>query len=157
MFADIGYEETETKGLGWISGKVSKINTVNVTEKFTIEKYSHVMHIVSNVEGIFNKKCSILDTMLAGFPAGTVSGAPKIRAMEIIDELEKSKRKMYAGAIGYFSADRSFDTCIALRTALIKNNKFYIQSGAGIVADSVPEKEYKETVNKARALISSLT
>ncbi len=138
-------------------GKVSKINTVNVTEKFTIEKYSHVMHIVSNVEGIFNKKYSILDTMLAGFPAGTVSGAPKIRAMEIIDELEKSKRKMYAGAIGYFSADRSFDTCIALRTALIKNNKFYIQSGAGIVADSVPEKEYKETVNKARALISSLT
>jgi len=138
-------------------GKVSKINTVNVTEKFTIEKYSHVMHIVSNVEGIFNKKCSILDTMLAGFPAGTVSGAPKIRAMEIIDELEKSKRKMYAGAIGYFSADRSFDTCIALRTALIKNNKFYIQSGAGIVADSVPEKEYKETINKARALISSLT
>jgi len=138
-------------------GKVSKINTVKVTEKFTIEKYSHVMHIVSNVEGIFNKKHSILDTMLAGFPAGTVSGAPKIRAMEIIDELEKSKRKMYAGAIGYFSANKSFDTCIALRTALIKNNKFYIQSGAGIVADSIPEKEYQETVNKAKALINSLT
>jgi len=137
-------------------GKVSEINTVKVTERFKIEKYSHVMHIVSNVEGKFNKKHSILDTMFAGFPAGTVSGAPKIRAMEIIDELEKSKRKMYAGAIGYFSANRDFDTCIALRTALIKNNKFYIQSGAGIVADSIPEKEYLETVNKAKALITSL-
>ena len=138
-------------------GKVSKINTVKVTEQFRIEKYSHVMHIVSNVEGQFDNKNSLLDTMLAGFPAGTVTGAPKIRAMEIIDELEKSKRKMYAGSIGYFSANKNFDTCIALRTALIKNNKFYIQSGAGIVADSVPEKEYLETVNKAKALISSLT
>ena len=138
------------------AGKVSKINSVKVTEKFSIEKYSHVMHIVSNVEGNFDEKKSLLDTMLAGFPAGTVTGAPKIRAMEIIDELEKSKRKMYAGSIGYFSANKSFDTCIALRTALIKNNKFYIQSGAGIVADSVPEKEYLETINKAKALISSL-
>ena len=137
-------------------GKVSKINTVKVTEKFKIEKYSHVMHIVSNVEGEFDKKHSLLDTMLAGFPAGTVSGAPKIRAMEIIDELESSKRKMYAGSIGYFSANKNFDTCIALRTALIKNNKLYIQAGAGIVSDSVPEKEYLETVNKAKALISSL-
>ena len=137
-------------------GKVSKINSVKVTEKFRIEKYSHVMHIVSNVEGNFDKKQSLLDTMLAGFPAGTVTGAPKIRAMEIIDELEKSKRKMYAGSIGYFSANKNFDTCIALRTALIKNNKFYIQSGAGIVADSIPEKEYLETVNKAKALINSL-
>jgi len=137
-------------------GKVSKINTVKVTERFKIEKYSHVMHIVSNVEGDFDKKHSLLDTMLAGFPAGTVTGAPKIRAMEIIDELEKSKRKMYAGSIGYFSANKNFDTCIALRTALIKNNKFYIQSGAGIVADSIPEKEYSETVNKAKALINSL-
>jgi len=137
-------------------GKVSKIKTVKVTEKFKIEKYSHVMHIVSNVEGNFNKKYSLLDTMLAGFPAGTVTGAPKIRAMQIIDELEKSKRKMYAGSIGYFSANKNFDTCIALRTALIKNNRFYIQSGAGIVADSVPEKEYLETVNKAKALINSL-
>ena len=137
-------------------GKVAKINSVKVTEKFKIEKYSHVMHIVSNVEGEFNKNHSLLDTMLAGFPAGTVTGAPKIRAMEIIDELEKSKRKMYAGAIGYFSPNKNFDTCIALRTALIKKNKFYIQSGAGIVADSVPEKEYLETVNKAKALISSL-
>jgi len=137
-------------------GKVSKINSVKVTEKFKIEKYSHVMHIVSNVEGSFNKKQSLLDTMLAGFPAGTVTGAPKIRAMEIIDELEKSKRKMYAGSIGYFSANKNFDTCIALRTALIKNKKFYIQSGAGIVADSIPEKEYLETINKAKALINSL-
>ena len=137
-------------------GKVSKINSVKVTEKFKIEKYSHVMHIVSNVEGNFDNKNGLIDTMLAGFPAGTVSGAPKIRAMEIIDELEKSKRKMYAGSIGYFSANKNFDTCIALRTALIKNNKFYIQSGAGIVADSVPEKEYLETVNKAKALINSL-
>ena len=114
------------------------------------------MHIVSNVQGNFNEKLSLLDTMLAGFPAGTVSGAPKIRAMQIIDELEKSKRKMYAGAIGYFSANKNFDTCIALRTALVKDKKFYIQSGAGIVADSVPEKEYLETVNKAKALINSL-
>jgi len=138
-------------------GKISKINSVKVTEKFKVEKYSHVMHIVSNVEGRFNNKYSLLDTMLAGFPAGTVTGAPKIRAMEIIDELEKSKRKMYAGAIGYFSANKMFDTCIALRTALIKNNKFYIQSGAGIVADSIPEREYLETVNKAKALIKSLS
>jgi len=137
-------------------GKVSKINSVKVTEQFKIEKYSHVMHIVSNVEGKFDKKQSLLNTMLSGFPAGTVTGAPKIRAMEIIDELEKSKRKMYAGSIGYFSANKNFDTCIALRTALIKNKKFYIQSGAGIVADSVPEKEYLETVNKAKALINSL-
>ena len=137
-------------------GKVSKINSVKVTEEFKIEKYSHVMHIVSNVEGKFNKKFSQLDTMFSGFPAGTVTGAPKIRAMEIIDELEKSKRKMYAGSIGYFTANKSFDTCIALRTALIKDNKFYIQSGAGIVADSVPEKEYMETINKAKALINSL-
>ncbi len=137
-------------------GKVSKINTVKVTEKFKVEKYSHVMHIVSNIKGVFEKKYSLLDTMLAGFPAGTVSGAPKIRAMEIIDELEKSKRKMYAGAIGYFSANHEFDTCIALRTALIKNNKFYIQSGAGVVADSIPEKEYLETVNKAKALLAAL-
>ncbi len=137
-------------------GKVSKINSVKVTEQFKIEKYSHVMHIVSNVEGDFDNSKSLLDTMLAGFPAGTVTGAPKIRAMEIIDELEKSKRKMYAGSIGYFSANSNFDTCIALRTALIKDKKFYIQSGAGIVADSVPEKEYLETVNKAKALISAL-
>ena len=137
-------------------GKVSRIYTVTVTEKFKIEKYSHVMHIVSNVEGTFNKKNSKINTLLSGFPAGTVSGAPKIRAMEIIDELETSKRKVYAGGIGYFSANGEFDTCIALRTALVKNNKFYVQAGAGIVADSKPQKEYVETINKAKALLSSL-
>jgi len=136
-------------------GKISKVNSVKVTENFKIEKYSHVMHIVSNVEGTFNKKNSKIDTLLSGFPAGTVSGAPKIRAMEIIDELENTKRKIYAGGIGYFSSNGDFDTCIALRTALVKKNKFYIQAGAGIVADSVPEKEYQETVNKAKALINA--
>ena len=137
-------------------GKVSKVNSVKVTEKFNIEKYSHVMHIVSNVTGNFNNKYSKFKSLLAGFPAGTVSGAPKIRAMEIIDELESSKRKIYAGGIGYFSANGEFDTCIALRTALVKNNKFYVQAGAGIVADSKPLKEYEETVNKAKALLNSL-
>jgi len=138
------------------AGKVSKINTVKVTESFTIEKYSHVMHIVSNVVGIYNKQYSKFKSLLAGFPAGTVSGAPKIRAMEIIDELESSKRKVYAGGIGYFSANGEFDTCIALRTAVAKNNKFYIQAGAGIVADSKPIKEFEETVNKAKALLNAL-
>jgi len=138
------------------AGKVSKINTVKVTESFTIEKYSHVMHIVSNVVGTYNKKYSKFKSLLAGFPAGTVSGAPKIRAMEIIDELESSKRKVYAGGIGYFSANGEFDTCIALRTAVAKNNKFYVQAGAGIVADSKPIKEFEETVNKAKALLNAL-
>ena len=137
-------------------GKVSKINTVKVTEKFKVEKYSHVMHIVSNVIGKFNNKFSLFETLLSGFPAGTVSGAPKIRAMEIIDELEKNKRKLYAGGIGYFTPNNEFDTCIALRTALIKNNKFYVQAGAGIVADSKPEKEYAETINKAKALMKAV-
>ena len=137
-------------------GKVSKINTVKVTEKFNIEKYSHVMHIVSNVVGVFNRKFSKFKSLLSGFPAGTVSGAPKIRAMEIIDELESSSRKVYAGGIGYFSANGEFDTCIALRTALVKNNKFYVQAGAGVVADSKPVKEYEETKNKAKALLSSI-
>ena len=138
------------------AGKVSKINTVKVTESFVIERYSHVMHIVSNVIGKYNNKFSKFKSLLAGFPAGTVSGAPKIRAMEIIDELENSKRKVYAGGIGYFSANGEFDTCIALRTAIAKNNKFYVQAGAGIVADSVPKKEYEETINKAKALINAL-
>tara|TARA_B100000886_G_scaffold340063_1_gene307743 strand:- start:12 stop:1469 length:1458 start_codon:yes stop_codon:yes gene_type:complete len=137
-------------------GKVSKIDTVKVTEKFKVEKYSHVMHIVSNVVGKFNNQSSIFETLLSGFPAGTVSGAPKIRAMEIIDELEKNKRKLYAGGIGYFTPNNEFDTCIALRTALIKNNKFYVQAGAGIVADSKPDKEYAETVNKAKALMKAV-
>ena len=138
------------------AGKVSKINTVKVTESFIIEKYSHVMHIVSNVIGEYDKKFSKFKSLLAGFPAGTVSGAPKIRAMEIIDELETTKRKVYAGGIGYFSANGEFDTCIALRTAVAKKDKFYVQAGAGIVADSKPLKEYEETVNKAKALINAL-
>ena len=138
------------------AGKVSKINSVKVTESFIIEKYSHVMHIVSNVIGEYNKKFSKFKSLLAGFPAGTVSGAPKIRAMEIIDELETTRRKVYAGGIGYFSANGEFDTCIALRTAVVKNKKFYVQAGAGIVADSKPIKEYEETVNKAKALINAL-
>ena len=137
-------------------GKVSRVNTVQVNEKFKVEKYSHVMHIVSNVVGKFNNQYSIFETLLSGFPAGTVSGAPKIRAMEIIDELEKNKRKLYAGGIGYFTPNNEFDTCIALRTALIKNNKFYVQAGAGIVADSKAEKEYIETVNKAKALMKAV-
>ena len=138
------------------AGKVSKINSVKVTESFIIERYSHVMHIVSNVIGEYNKKFSKFKSLLAGFPAGTVSGAPKIRAMEIIDELETTKRKVYAGGIGYFSANGEFDTCIALRTAVAKNKRFYVQAGAGIVADSKPINEYEETVNKAKALINAL-
>jgi len=138
------------------AGKVSKINTVKVTESFIIERYSHVMHIVSNVIGEYNNKFSKFKSLLAGFPAGTVSGAPKIRAMEIIDELETTKRKVYAGGIGYFSANGEFDTCIALRTAVAKKDRFYVQAGAGIVADSKPLKEYEETVNKAKALINAL-
>jgi len=137
-------------------GKVVKVNSVKITERFKVEKYSHVMHIVSNVIGKFNNKFSLFETLLSGFPAGTVSGAPKIRAMEIIDELEKNKRKLYAGGIGYFTPNNEFDTCIALRTALIKNKKFYVQAGAGVVADSKPDKEYAETVNKAKALMRAV-
>ena len=137
-------------------GKVSKVNSVKVTEKFKVERYSHVMHIVSNVIGKFNKKLSLFETLLAGFPAGTVSGAPKIKAMEIIDKLENNKRKLYAGGIGYFTPNGEFDTCIALRTALIKGDKIYVQAGAGIVADSNPQKEYDETVNKAKALMRAV-
>ena len=138
-------------------GKVSKTDTVKVTEKFKVEKYSHVMHIVSNVVGKQKRDLSIFNTFLSGFPAGTVSGAPKIRAMEIIDELENSKRKLYAGGIGYFTSKQDFDTCIALRTALIKDRKIYVQSGAGIVADSNPNSEYEETVNKAKALLKAIS
>ena len=136
-------------------GRASEDGTVKINEKFKIEKYSHVMHIVSNVCGKFKKGMSLLDGLLCGFPAGTVSGAPKIRAMEIIDELESKRRKLYAGGVGYFSANGDMDTCIALRTALVKNKKIYVQAGAGIVADSIPEKEYQETLNKAKALLEA--
>jgi anthranilate synthase component 1 len=136
-------------------GRAAEDGSVKVDEKFKIEKYSHVMHIVSNVFGKFKNSMSVLDGLLCGFPAGTVSGAPKIRAMEIIDELENKKRKLYAGGVGYFSGNGDMDTCIALRTALVKNKKIYVQAGAGIVADSVPIKEYYETVNKAKALLEA--
>jgi anthranilate synthase component I len=133
-------------------GRVAEIGTVKVTDKFILEFYSQVMHIVSNVEGRLDRKYDVIDALVAGFPAGTVSGAPKVRAMQIIDELEKHKRGVYAGCVGYFSADGEMDTCIVLRTAIVKDGKMYVQAGAGVVADSVPENEHQECVNKAKAL-----
>ena len=137
-------------------GRVSKTGSVSVTEKFTVEYYSHVMHIVSNVIGIIKKEYDALSALVAGFPAGTVSGAPKIRAMEIIDELETEKRGIYAGCIGYFGADGDMDTCIALRTAVVKDGTVYVQAGGGVVADSDPELEYEESRNKAQAIIRAV-
>jgi anthranilate synthase component I len=134
-------------------GRVAEIGTMRVTEKMVVEYYSHVMHIVSNVEGRIRPDADALDALIAGFPAGTVSGAPKVRAMQIIDELEPERRGFYAGAVGYFGADGGMDTCIALRTALVKDGKMYVQAGGGVVADSDPETEYQESGNKARALI----
>jgi anthranilate synthase component I len=133
-------------------GRVAVIGTVAVTDQFFIERYSQVMHIVSNVEGRLDPRRDGLDALTAGFPAGTVSGAPKVRAMEIIDELEKEKRGLYAGCVGYFSAAGDMDTCIVLRTALVKDGRMYVQAGAGIVADSDPDSEQQECVNKAKAL-----
>jgi len=133
-------------------GRVARIGTVKVTDQFFVERYSHVMHIVSNVEGRLSPDHDALDALAAGFPAGTVSGAPKVRAMQIIDELEKEKRGLYAGCVGYFSAAGAMDTCIVLRTALVKDGKMYVQAGAGIVADSNPDLEQQECVNKAKAL-----
>ena len=133
-------------------GRVAEIGTVKVTDQFFIERYSQVMHIVSNVEGRLGRDHDALDALVAGFPAGTVSGAPKVRAMEIIDELEKEKRGLYAGCVGYFSAGGEMDSCIVLRTALIKDGVIYVQAGAGIVADSNPASEQQECVNKAKAL-----
>ncbi len=133
-------------------GRVAEIGSVAVTDQFFIERYSHVMHIVSNVEGRLRKDSDTIEALAAGFPAGTVSGAPKVRAMQIIDELEKEKRSLYAGCVGYFSAGEEMDTCIVLRTALIKNGTMYVQAGAGIVADSDPDFEQQECINKAKAL-----
>ncbi|MGE0718599.1 MAG: anthranilate synthase component I [Alphaproteobacteria bacterium] len=133
-------------------GRVSRVGTVKVTEQFAVEYYSHVMHIVSNVEGTISPDYDALSALVAGFPAGTVSGAPKVRAMEIIEELEEERRGIYAGCVGYFAANGAMDTCIALRTALVKDGTMYVQAGGGVVADSDPESEYQETVNKARAL-----
>jgi anthranilate synthase component 1 len=134
-------------------GRVAKVGSVRVTEKMTIENYSHVMHIVSNVEGAIDPRYDAMDALMAGFPAGTVSGAPKVRAMEIIEELEPEKRGIYGGAVGYFAANGSMDTCIALRTTVVKDGVMYVQAGAGIVADSVPESEHQECQHKARALV----
>ena len=133
-------------------GRVAQIGTVKVTDQFFIERYSQVMHIVSNVEGKLRNDRDSIDALSAGFPAGTVSGAPKVRAMQIIDELEKDKRSLYAGCVGYFSAGEDMDSCIVLRTALIKDGIMYVQAGAGIVADSDPEFEQQECINKAKAL-----
>lgn len=136
-------------------GRVAEIGTVEVTDSYFLEYYSHVMHIVSNVEGKLKSGLDNIDALAGGFPAGTVSGAPKVRAMEIIDELEKHRRGIYAGCVGYFSADGWMDTCIVLRTAVIKDGKIHVQAGAGIVADSKPELEQLECENKARALTSA--
>ena len=136
-------------------GRVSKIGSVQVTQKMAIEKYSHVMHIVSNVEGQLKSNKTLIDALMAGFPAGTVTGAPKIRAMQIIDELEVTKRGPYAGAVGYFSSMNEMDTCIVLRTGIIQNKKLYVQAGGGVVYDSKPKYEYNETVNKSMAVIKA--
>ncbi|GAB4516897.1 MAG: anthranilate synthase component I [Parvularculaceae bacterium] len=136
-------------------GRSSEIGSVQVTEQFTIERYSHVMHIVSNVTGKLAQGEDALSALIGGFPAGTVSGAPKIRALEIIDALEPHRRGVYAGAVGYFAANGDMDTCIALRTAVIKDGVMHVQAGAGIVADSDSQAEYEETRNKARALIKA--
>lgn len=138
------------------AGRVSEIGTVRVTDQMVVEKYSHVMHIVSNVMGDLKDGLSSIDVLRAALPAGTLSGAPKIRAMEIIDELEPVKRGVYGGAVGYISWDDNMDTAIAIRTAVIKDKKLYIQAGAGIVADSVPKLEWKETMNKARAMFRAV-
>ena len=134
--------------------RVSEPGTVKVTDKMYIEYFSHVMHIVSNIDAKLKKNNDSTDVLFSGFPAGTVTGAPKIRAIEIIEELEKSRRNVYAGSVGYISNNGDVNTCIALRTALIKNNYIYVQAGAGIVADSKPNNEFKETENKALAILT---
>jgi anthranilate synthase component 1 len=133
-------------------GRVSALGSVKVTESFVIERFSHVMHISSNVEGRLAEGLDALDALVGGFPAGTLSGAPKVRAMQIIEELEPARRNIYAGCIGYFAANGTMDTCIGLRTALVKDGTMYVQAGAGIVADSDPDAEYEECRQKARAL-----
>jgi anthranilate synthase component 1 len=134
-------------------GKIAQTGSVKVSNEFSIEFYSHVMHIVSNVEGKLKDDTDPIDALFSGFPAGTVTGAPKIRAMEIIDELETCKRSFYAGCVGYLSGNGDLDTCITLRTALFKDNKIYIQAGGGVVYDSEPEFEYEESCNKAKAIL----
>ncbi|MCP3663492.1 MAG: anthranilate synthase component I [Gammaproteobacteria bacterium] len=138
------------------AGRVTKIGSVKLTDKMTIERYSHVMHIVSNVTGELRDGMTAMDVLRATFPAGTVSGAPKIRAMEIIDELEPVKRGIYSGSVGYISWNGNMDTAIAIRTAVIKGDQLHIQAGAGVVADSIPDLEWKETMNKGRAVFSAV-
>ncbi|MEN2994516.1 MAG: anthranilate synthase component I [Thermodesulfovibrio sp.] len=138
-------------------GRVAEIGSVNVTEFMTVERYSHVMHIVSNIEGKLKEGFDMFDVFMSCFPAGTVTGAPKVRAMQIIEELEPTKRGPYAGAIGYFGFSGNMDMCIGIRMLIIKNNKVYVQAGAGIVADSIPENEYNETVNKATAMLKAVS
>ena len=135
-------------------GRAAEIGTVKVTESFTVERYSHVMHIVSNVVGKLKAGEDAISALMGGFPAGTLTGAPKVRAMEIIDELETEKRGIYGGGVGYFSAGGSMDTCIVLRTAIIKDGMMYVQAGAGIVANSEPDYEQRECIAKARALVT---
>ena len=137
-------------------GKVSQIGTVKLTDQMVVERYSHVMHITSNVTGQVIPATTAMNVLRATLPAGTLSGAPKIRAMEIIDEIEPVKRGVYGGAIGYISWNGNMDTAIAIRTAIIKDGKLYVQAGAGIVADSHPELEWKETINKARAIFRAV-
>jgi anthranilate synthase component 1 len=136
-------------------GRVAKIGTVDPNEQFVIERYSHVMHIVSNVEGALAEGQDALSALLAGLPAGTVSGAPKVRAMEIIDELEPEKRGVYGGGVGYFAAQGDMDVCIALRTGVVKDGALYVQAGGGVVYDSDPAAEFEETVNKSKALVAA--
>jgi len=138
------------------AGRVSKTGTVSLTDKMVVERYSHVMHIVSNVKGQLKDNTSAIDVLRATFPAGTLSGAPKIRAMEIIDELEPVKRGVYGGAVGYLSWNGNMDTAIAIRTAVIKDKTLHIQAGAGVVADSIPKLEWKETMNKGRAIFRAV-
>jgi anthranilate synthase component 1 len=147
MLIDLGRNDT---------GRVAKVGSVRLTEKMIVERYSHVMHIVSNVIGELRDGMTAIDVLRATFPAGTVSGAPKIRAMEIIDELEPVKRGVYSGAVGYISWNGNMDTAIAIRTAVIKDKTLHIQAGAGVVADSLPELEWKETMNKGRAMFRAV-
>jgi anthranilate synthase component 1 len=147
MLIDLGRNDT---------GRVAKLGSVRVTDQMIVERYSHVMHIVSNVIGELSEGMSAMDVLRATFPAGTVSGAPKIRAMEIIDELEPVKRGVYSGAVGYLSWNGNMDTAIAIRTAVIKDDTLHIQVGAGVVADSLPELEWQETMNKGRAVFRAV-
>jgi anthranilate synthase component 1 len=137
-------------------GRVCKYGTVKVEELMVVERYSHVMHLVSSLRGELTENADLLDTLMACFPAGTVSGAPKVRAMEIIDKLETTRRGVYSGAIMYVDFSNNLDSCIAIRTLVARENKGYVQAGGGIVADSIPENEYMETVNKSRALIRAI-